>query len=45
MYLYLVPCCGRIIMLGFRKKFPKEMHVNWLIAMIFGGHWLWRVDI
>ncbi|MFH1895318.1 MAG: hypothetical protein ABIJ74_01910 [archaeon] len=26
-----------IIISFFRKKFPKELHINWLIAMIFGG--------
>jgi hypothetical protein len=25
------------VVLALRKRFPREWHANWLIAMIFGG--------
>ncbi len=26
-----------IIITAFRKKFPRQWHINWLLVMIFGG--------
>ncbi|MBU0570315.1 hypothetical protein KKB40_06110 [Patescibacteria group bacterium] len=37
MACFLVATVFGIIMTVFRKKFPRQWHINWLIVMIFGG--------
>ncbi len=37
MACFLAATAFGIITALFRKKFPRRWHINWLIAMIFGG--------
>lgn len=37
MACFIVPSSVAVLTTAFRKKFPKELHINWLNTMIWGG--------
>jgi len=37
MACFTVPTVAAVLLFVFRKKVPKNVHINWLITMIFGG--------
>lgn len=37
MACFIVPSAVAVVTTAFRKKFPKNWHINWLNTMIWGG--------